>query len=153
MSLSQSLGPASHIPMAPLSTGQATGSPSTQRRVSPKYCLLCFQSLLALTQVRLVSAGVEAYTKAFSALVQLPTCFNFVFWVHAQSRPTLCDPMDCSPPRLLCPWNFPGKNTGVGSPSLLQGIFPTQGSNPGLLHCRQMLYCLSHQGSTTLFLT
>ena len=51
------------------------------------------------------------------------------------------------PTRLLCPWNFPGKYTGVGSYSLLQGIFPTQGWNPGLLPCRQILYHLSHQGS------
>ena len=43
--------------------------------------------------------------------------------------------------------NSPGQNTGVGSLSLLQGIFPTQGWNPGLLHCRQVLYQLSHQGS------
>ena len=49
--------------------------------------------------------------------------------------------------RLLCPWDFPGKHTGVGCHSLLQGIFPTQGSNPGLLHCRQILYGLNHQGS------
>ena len=42
-------------------------------------------------------------------------------------------------PRLLCPWNSPGKNTGVGSHSLLQGIFPTQGWNLGLLHCRHSL--------------
>ena len=42
---------------------------------------------------------------------------------------------------------FPGQNTGVGSLSFLQGIFPTQGSNPGLLHCRRVLYQLSHQGS------
>ena len=48
------------------------------------------------------------------------------------------------PSRLLCPWNSPGKNIGVGSHSLLQGIFPTQGSNPGLLHGRQILYGLSH---------
>ena len=41
----------------------------------------------------------------------------------------------------------PGKNTGVGCHALLQGIFPTLGSNPGLLHCRQSLYHLSHQGS------
>ena len=46
--------------------------------------------------------------------------------------------------RLLCPWNSPGKNTGVGSHSLLQGIFLTQGLNPGLPHCRQILYCLSN---------
>ena len=49
--------------------------------------------------------------------------------------------------RLLCPCNSPGKNTGVGSRSLLQGIFPTQGLHPGLPHCRQILYHLSHQGS------
>ena len=48
--------------------------------------------------------------------------------------------------RLLCLWNSPGKNTGVGSHTLLQGIFPTQGSNPGSPHCRQILYHLSHQG-------
>ena len=46
--------------------------------------------------------------------------------------------------------DFPGKNTRVGSYSLLQGFFLTQGSNLGLLHCRQILYHLSHQGSPTL---
>ena len=45
---------------------------------------------------------------------------------------------------LYSPWNSPGQNIGVGSHSLLQGIFPTQGSNPGLLHCGQILYQLSH---------
>ena len=55
--------------------------------------------------------------------------------------------MDCSLPRLLCPWNSPDKNTGEGQYFLLQRIFPTQGSNPGLLNCRWMLYCLSHQGN------
>ena len=49
--------------------------------------------------------------------------------------------------RLLCPWDSPGKNTGVGCHALLQGIFPTQGSNLGLPHGRQILYYLSHQGS------
>ena len=54
------------------------------------------------------------------------------------------------PARLLCPWDFPGKNAGVGFHFLLQGIFPTQGLNLCLLHllqCRQILYLLSHQGS------
>ena len=64
-----------------------------------------------------------------------------------QSCPTLCNPMDCSPTGLLCPWDSPGKNTGVGCHFLLQGIFLTQGLNPGLLHCRQTLYHLSEQGS------
>ena len=58
----------------------------------------------------------------------------------AQSCLTLCDPMDC-------PWNSPGQNTGVGSLSLLQGIFLTQELNLGLLYCRQILYPLSYQGS------
>ena len=49
--------------------------------------------------------------------------------------------------RFLCPWDSPGKSTGLGSHSLLQRIFPTLGLNLGLLHCRQILYCLSHQGS------
>ena len=59
----------------------------------------------------------------------------------AQSCLTLCDPMDCMyPARLFCPWNSPGKNAGVACHSLLQRIFLTQGLNPGLLHCRQILY-------------
>ena len=49
--------------------------------------------------------------------------------------------------KLLHPWDFQGKSTGVGCHFLFQGIFLIQGSNPGLLHCRQMLYPLSHQGS------
>ena len=64
-------------------------------------------------------------------------------WVKvkvAQSCPTLWHPMDS-------PWNSPGQNIGMGSLSLLQGIFPTQGLNPGLPHCRQIIYQLSHQGS------
>ena len=51
------------------------------------------------------------------------------------------------PHGLYSSWNSPGQNTGVGSLSLLQGTFPTQGSNPGLWHCRQILYQLSHKGS------
>ena len=51
------------------------------------------------------------------------------------------------PHGLYSPWNSPGQNTGVGSLSLLQGIFPTQGSNPGLPPCKRILYQLSHKGS------
>ena len=51
------------------------------------------------------------------------------------------------PHRLYSTWNSPGQNTGEGSFSLLQGIFPIQRSYPGLLHCRQILYQLSHKGS------
>ena len=60
----------------------------------------------------------------------------------AQSCLTLCDPMDYTVHGIL-----QVQNTGVGSLSLLRGIFPTQGLNPGLLHCRWILYQLSHKGS------
>ena len=56
-------------------------------------------------------------------------------------------PRGLSPTRLLCLWDSPGKNTGVGCHVLLQEDFPTLGSNLGLLHCRQILYHLCHQGS------
>ena len=61
-----------------------------------------------------------------------------------QSCPTLCDPIECSPPDSSVHGIFPGKNTGVGCHAFLQGILPTQGWNPGLLHCRRILYQLSH---------
>ena len=53
------------------------------------------------------------------------------------------------PARLLCPWDFPGKDTGVVCHFLLQGIFPTQGVNLGLLHSRQILFQLNYQGRLT----
>ena len=67
-----------------------------------------------------------------------------------QSCPTLCDPVDCSWPGTSVHGDFPGKNIGMGCHSLLQGIFRTQGSNPGLPPCRQILYQLSHEGSPSL---
>ena len=73
------------------------------------------------------------------------TLFHIVLCLVAQSCPTLCNPMDCSPPGSSVHGDSPGKNTGVGCHALLQGIFPTQGSIPGLLHCRWILYHLSHQ--------
>ena len=63
----------------------------------------------------------------------------------AQLCPTLFDPMDCRPSSSIH-GDSPGKNTGVGCHALLQGIFPTQGSNPGFPQYRQILYHLSHQG-------
>ena len=56
------------------------------------------------------------------------------------------------PPGHYSPWNSPGQNTGVGSLSLLQGIFLTQGSNLGLPHCRRILYQLSYKRSPNSFL-
>ena len=79
---------------------------------------------------------------------------QFVLWMHwsprlahclseqflvTQSCPTLCNPMDCSPPGSSVHGDSPGKNTGMGCHALLQGIFQTQGLNQGFLHCRQIL--------------
>ena len=80
-----------------------------------------FFDLLAMSEFTAIEKGTRrcAYARAKSF----------------QSRPTLCD-------RLLCPWDSPGKNTGVGCHALFHGIFPTQGLNPHLLrllHCRQFL--------------
>ena len=65
----------------------------------------------------------------------------------------MCDSLwthDCSPPGSYVHGNSPGKNTGMGCHVLLQGIFPTQRSNPGFLHCRQILYQQCHQGSSRI---
>ena len=70
-----------------------------------------------------------------------------VLCLDTQSCPTLCNPMNCSPPGSSVLGNSPGKHTGVGCHALLQGIFSTQESNPGLPHCRWILDHLSHQGS------
>ena len=59
------------------------------------------------------------------------SCYSFPLGSVIQLCLMLCDPMNC---RFLSPWDFPGKNTGAGCHFLLQGVFPTQGSNPHLLH-------------------
>ena len=64
----------------------------------------------------------------------------------AQSCPALCDPLDYSPPRSSVYGHSPSKNTRVCCHVLIQGIFPTQGSNLGIPQCRKNLYHLSHQG-------
>ena len=68
---------------------------------------------------------------------------HLALFLVTQSRPTLCEPMDYSPPGSSVLGDSPGKNTGVGCHALLQGIIPTQASNPGLPHCRQILCGLS----------
>ena len=78
------------------------------------------------------------------AMLKFNKCAT-VLCLVAQSHPTLCDLMDCSLPGFSVRGDSPGKNTGVGGHALLQGTFPTQGSKLGLLHCRQILYCLGHQ--------
>ena len=69
-----------------------------------------------------------------------------VLCLITQSCLNLCDPMDCNPTGSSVHGDSPGKNIEMGCHALLQGIFPTQGSNPDLLQCRWILYHLRHQG-------
>ena len=89
----------------------------------------------------------------------IDSCVSFHFWISALIRHEVKWSVSLSvvsdslrshglyPARLLSPWDSPGKNTGMSSHSFIQGIFPTKGLNPGLLHCRQILNHLSHYGS------
>ena len=91
----------------------------------------------------------KTYISALSTM-QKP----LTLWKWKWSRSVVSDflrPHGLLPTRLLGPWNFPGKNTGVGCHFLLQGIFPAEGSNLSLPRCRQTLYCLSYQESPWLF--
>ena len=90
--------------------------------------------------------GQSHLDSIFQSTHHLPATLKVKVLV-SQSGRTLCHPMDYKPTSLLCPWNSPGKKSRMGSHSLLQEIFSTQGSNLSLPYCRKILYCLSHQGS------
>ena len=98
-----------------------------------------------LTQY-LFKTHTHTHTHTHQTSVSHICCFCLKVLV-AQSCPTLWDPMDCSPPGPSVHGDSPGKTAGAGFHSLLQGTFPTQGLNRGLLYCRRILYQLSHQGS------
>ena len=120
--------------------------------ISPCYSLeLCLQMDMSfLFSLTFHFSSFHSYLLRPTQTTILPFCISFS-WVWSWSLP----PVQCHKPpswtvactKLFCPWDFLGKNTGVGCHFLLQGIFQTQGLNPGLLHCRQTLYCLSHEGS------
>ena len=84
-------------------------------------------------------------TKSVQARMPVFNIFNFHYKRISESRSVMSDSL--RPHRLYSPWNSPGQNTGMCSLSLLQGIFPTQGSNPGLLSCRCIRYQLNHKRS------
>ena len=95
----------------------------------------------------------EAVIGNISVLLNHPVCRTFLVVqgpaaaaMKGESESHSVVSHSLRPHGLCCPWNSPGQNTGVGSLSLLQGIFPTQGLNPGLPHCRRILYQRSHQG-------
>ena len=98
-------------------------------------------SLMNIDKLTLSKFNLALYIKKINVIHHAYAC------LVTQLGPTLCDPMDCTPLGSSVHGDSPGKNTGVGCHALLQGIFPTQELNPGLPHCRWILYHLSHQGS------
>ena len=89
-----------------------------------------------------VSLKCEFQDISFDCLSRSRVIYEFLY----ESRSVVSDSLQ--PRGLYSSWNSLGQNAGVGSLALLQGIFPTQGSNPGLLHCRWILYQLIHKGSS-----
>ena len=90
------------------------------------------------------SPGKNTRVGSLSLLQGIFLIHNSIVVLVTQSCPTLCNSMDCSQPGSSVHGDSPGKNTGVGCHAHLLGIFPTQGSKPGLPHCRWILYHLSH---------
>ena len=93
------------------------------------------------------SNGSNGNIKYDQQLALCMTCYLLCAVLSHSTCPTLFDPMDCSPPGSSVHGNSPGKNTAVGCHALLKGFVPTQGSNPGLQHCRWILHHLCNQGS------
>ena len=97
------------------------------------------------------SQSLQSIHVIISEIIYFPSLVTTIFGIpkllseRSESLSVMSDSLQ--PCGLYSPWNSPGQNTGVGSLSLLQGIFPTWGSNPGLPHCRWLLYQPSHQGS------
>ena len=108
--------------------------------VSQLRILLLFLKTLFSPNIPVILFMLRCHSEKSSLTV---LCFLF-------SCVWLCDPMDCSPPGSSVHGDPPVKNTGVGCDVLLQGIFLTQGLNPGLLHCRWIIYHLKHEESLRL---
>ena len=108
---------------------------------NPMDCSPPDSSVHGIFQARVLEWGAIAFSQHRASDDYILT-LRYVLYLVAQSCPTLCNPRDCSLPDTSVHGDSPGKNTRVGDLSLLQGIFPTQGSNPGLPHCRQILYQL-----------
>ena len=126
--------------------GQA--SPSAQPLFN-LFCVLFANTLLAaashVVKPRLKSGESLPFDERTGKVVLQRVTYIGVRGIFPEL--TLCNPMDHSPPGSSIHWDSPGKNTGVGCHAFLQGIFPNQRSKPSLPHYRQILYCLSHQGS------
>ena len=112
-----------------------------QRGPITRFLWLLYSYLFLGCQDELNSIYVLGRNKKPSGVMSMHRCT--VLGLITQSHLTLWDPMDCSPPGSSVHKDSPGKNIGEDCHALLQEIFPMQGSNPGLPHCRWILYCLS----------
>ena len=118
----------------------------------PLKCLRQFTSPLSTLATQFLgtqssTGGSCSRRRASQLSVLIPLSPSVCVCLVAQSCPTLCDPKDSSPPDFSVHGDSPGKNTGMVSHALFQGIFLTQELNQGLPHFRQILYHLSHHGS------
>ena len=128
-------------------TDEGTGSnPGLENKI-PQASLQDQKKKKKCIEVKSMNAGARLIDtgprSTYSRLGQL--CLSSSSISESESRSVMSDSLQ--PHGLYSLWNSPGQNPGVGSLSLLQRIFPTQESNRGLLHCRGILYQLSHQGS------
>ena len=110
-------------------------------------CLLLMAAVCEKANWKRVTKNDTLITETEWRVKDLVFFFSSVLCLVAQLYPILWDSMDYSPPGSSVHGDSPGKNSEVGCHFLLQGIFSTQGLNPGLPHCRRILYRLSHQGS------
>ena len=108
-----------------------------------RQCLLVFSHIQSYVTI-IIKFGTFSHThKITLSLLAITPCFPIILL-----SPTLpFPPLQSYAALCLCPWDSPGKNGRVGCHALLQGIFPTQGSNPGLPNYRQIFHCVSHQGN------
>ena len=99
----------------------------------------------------------DLFLNCFKKIIYMLITFLIIFWAlvlnlwKSESESHLVVSDFLRPHCLYSPWNPPGQNTGVGSLSLLQGIFPTRGFNPGLVHDKWILYLLSLKGPSSLW--
>ena len=119
-------------------------------------CLLCYCTFLLITgKCKLDGLSRVSYNLRICWEFPVYLCWFFIsfltlstFQSESESHSVMSNSL--WPHGLYRPWNSPGQNTGVGSHPLLQGILPTQGSNPGLPHCRRILYHLCHKDTVII---
>ena len=119
---------------------------NTSSLLSLDFCSYSFPSFFVLPEVLFPLFMILTYFEV-PLIRWFPNCSLLCLEMESESESRSVMSDSLGPHGLYSSWNSPGQNTGVGSLSLLQRIFPTQGSNPGLPHCRRILYQLSHQGS------